>query len=402
MRRRVPSVLALWLVANLVSPPIPIVSAGPVDPVARSVIQGRFVVRWSQANPEAITYLSWNGSPSLTNTWAHPNCPTADPSEFFGNAWGGDGDVDFVAPVGWGSAGRWSPRGASAVGIESAASGCPGTSGITVRTTYSFHEDATIGRIQVERRFLFGATPFASDVRPYIPRLYPTSAFNKLYFPNAAGTTLVSRGSFDCGLGCHVNDWQGTWFAIHDPVAGRGLIVRHVAGPSPAELWIDDDGGSATTASAVGLRQSGAGFTGLVVDRQVLCFYDATTGWVPSLEPPVGCLAAWVEPPLVAGSKVGLPSAAGPYTPETKVTSIGRYVTWQADLGAAAAGRTVGVMVATRSAGGSWSGFTRLTSRTADALGVVTFSRRETQARWLSIRFEIDGTLTSAAQARWR
>jgi hypothetical protein len=71
-------------------------------------------------------------------------------------------------------------------------------------------------------------------------------------------------------------------------------------------------------------------------------------------------------------------------------------------MGAAAASRSVGVWVATRGASGTWGPFVRRTGRTADALGLATFSWRESRARWISVRFELDGKLTNASQARWR
>jgi hypothetical protein len=77
-------------------------------------------------------------------------------------------------------------------------------------------------------------------------------------------------------------------------------------------------------------------------------------------------------------------------------------VTWQGSFSSAAAGKTVGVLIATRRADGTWSPFVRVTSRTADAFGVVTYSRREARPAWLSVRFSVDSRLSTASQARWR
>ena len=380
----------------------PVLGAAGVDPATRTATIGPFVVRWSLTDPEAITYLSWNNSTNLTNSWAHPNCPTGGVHEYFGNSWGGVDDVSFLSPVGWGSTGQWAAHGSSGVDIASAASGCYGTSGIPVITNYGlFGATAATGRIQVERRFSFGATPFASDLRPYIPRLFPLDRYTEVLFPNATGSALLTRHGSDCGLGCRVHDWNGSWYAINDPTSGRGLIVRHEPSTYPTAMWLDEDGGSFTSSSSVVLLQAGSGFTGTVVDRQGLCFYDPTI-WVPSLTLPAGCSVAWTDLPPTGVSKLGLPATPGTYSAATKVSALGKYVTWQSNLGPAAAGRTAAVLVAVKRADGTFGPFNRLTGRVADASGAVTFSWRESVPKWISVRFGLDATLSTSTQARWR
>jgi len=398
-RRRSWIIVACALVLTAPS----VLGASGIDPQTRTVTSGPFVIRWNQDNPEAISYLSWNGSPSLTNPWTHPNCPDGGTHEFFGNSWGMSADSSFSgSPVGWGTSGQWSTHGTSGVDVDAAASGCPGANGIAVETSYGFFGTTpSTGRIQVERRFAFGDTPFAADLRPYIPRLYPLDVFTEVRFPNATGTTLVTRHGSDCGLGCRVIDWNGTWFAIHDPVSGRGMIVRHEGSARPAAIWLDEDGGSYTNATSVALLQTGSGFTGTLVDRQILCFYDSTI-WSPSLALPVGCSPAWEEAAPVALAKPGLANAIGSYRSATALAQLGKYVTWQGSFSSAAAGKTVGVLVATRRPDGSWTPFVRVTSRIANAFGVVTYSRREPNPNWVSVRFDVDAALSTASQARWR
>jgi len=397
-----PSAAAVAAICSIVLMTGPVLGAAGVDPATRTATIGPFVVRWSLTDPEAITYLSWNNSTNLTNSWAHPNCPTGGVHEYFGNSWGADNDIAFLSPVGGGSTGTWTPHGSQGVDITSSAAGCFGTSSIPVTTSYGFFgATAALGRIQVERRFMFGATPFASDLRPYIPRLAPTSQFSQVAFPSQSGSSLLTRDAFDCGLGCRVADWNGTWFAIHDPATGRGLIVRHEPSAYPAIIWVDEDGGSGSTATSVALLQAGVGFTGTVVDRQVLCFYDPTI-WVPSLTLPAGCSVAWTELPPGGASKLGLPATLGTYTATTKISPLGKYMTWQSNLGPAAAGRTAAVLVAVKRADGTFGPFNRLTGRVADASGVVTFSWRESVPKWISVRFGLDATLSTSTQARWR
>jgi hypothetical protein len=396
--RRLAALVALCVVGLTAGP---VLGAPGVNPAARTAVAGPLVVRWSLADPEAIVGLSWKGSPNLTNAWVHPACPEGGVSEFFGNSWTTDNDTAFLSPVGWGTVGTWAETG-TGVDIASAAAGCYGTSGIPVTTSYElFGGNAASARIQVERRFEFGTTPFASDLRPYIPRLYPVDTYSRVLHPNATGTALVTQNALDCGYGCRVTDWNGTWFALHDPRAGLGMIVRHESSTYPVALWVDADSGSVTTATSVALLQPPGGFTGTVVDRQTLCLYDSST-WIPSLALPAGCAAAWKDGVTVAASKVGLASAPGAYTTATKLAPLGKTVTWQARLGSAAAGKVIGVWVAARNADGTWGRYVRRTARIADAAGVVTYSWRQTTPKWLSVRFELDTTLSTAAQARWR
>jgi len=370
-------------------------------PGARTVSVAPFVARWSATNPEAIKDLTWNGSPNLTNSSPNVEYPCGGDSEFFGNSWGGSDGADYVSPVGWGTSGIWAPYGISGVDVLSAATGCYGTSGIPVRTRYGFVGGSpAVARIQVERRFDFGPTPFSVDLRPYIPRLSLANDYSRVLYPSIAAS-LVTRDAFECPYGCPVLDWAGTWFAIHDPETGRGLVVRHEPSSAPADLWVDLDAYSTSTSTSVVLRAPVAGFTGTLVDRQVLCFYDKTI-WVPSMTPPAACARPWAEAPLAIGSKLGRPSTSGTYTASTKVSPLGGYVTLRANLGLAGAGQTIGVDVATRRANGTWTPFSRLTSRRANGAGVVTFSWRQTSPRWVSIKFSGVGVTTSTSQARWK
>ena len=265
------------------------VAQAAVDPEGRTVTSGAFRVQWSQTNPEEILSLSWSGSPNLTNSWPHPFCPQGGDSEFFGNSWDTDGGFNFRALVGWGSTGDWNPQSPNGATIASAASGCFGTSGIAVNTKYRFFDQGNeVNRILVQRKVSFGTTPFAFDFRPYIPRLYPRDQYSLVIHPDVTGTTLETNVGNDCEFGCEVTDWNGTWFAVHDPVSGRGMIVRHAWSPFSVALWVDMEGGSATTASSVLLLQPAGGFTGTVVETESLCFYNSII-WTPSLTPPNGC-----------------------------------------------------------------------------------------------------------------
>ena len=179
------------------------------------------------------------------------------------------------------------------------------------------------------------------------------------------------------------------------------MVVRHEPSAYPAALWIDDDGGSDTTSSSVVLQQTGTGFEGTVVDRQTICFYDSTL-WSPTPTPPTSCSGPWTDLLATAVSKVGPPSEPGPYTSSTKVTSVGQYVTWRAAIGPDVVGNPVAVLMATKRANGTWTTFSRVTSRVVDQAGVVTYSRRSTSPAWISLRFAGETVTSTAVQARWR
>lgn len=221
-----------------------------------------------------------------------------------------------------------------------------------------------------------------------------------MLYPSVAGS-LPARAAVDRGLGCRQSDWAGTWFAIHDPGSGRGLVVRREPSTAVAALWVDEDGGSGDTSSGVLLPFPGTGFSGLLVERQVLCFHDATT-WTPSTTMPANCAAAWTDLVPAASTRPGTATGTGTFSTATKAVRTGSYVTWRANLGAAAAGAPVEVLLSRRGSEGAWTGFRTLTTRTADATGVVRFSWRQSVPRWVSVRFRAGAVLSSAAQARWR
>jgi hypothetical protein len=279
----------IWLagLASVVVALVASTASGAGDP---SVAIGKFAVSWSSSDPEEITSLTWNGSPNLTNTWTNPGqCPGNPELEFFGNAWGTGAAGTHPVLVGGGSAGTWSSQGPNVVAISSAATGCPPqTSGIPVRTMYNFFPNGTeVNRILVRRTFSFGTTPFTTDLRPYIPRLYPETQYTQVIHPNGSGTALDTEDQTACDLGCEVTDWNGTWFAVNNPSTGQGMIVRKLS-PYPAALWVDQDGGSATSASSVLLLHPSGGFTGSVTETESLCFYNSSI-WTPSLKLPSGC-----------------------------------------------------------------------------------------------------------------
>ena len=267
----------------------PALAGATVDPTTRTVEAGAFVVTWSLADPEEVVDLRWNGSDNLTNASPNYEYPCDGDSEFFGNSWALEGGTSWIAPVGAGSTGQWARNGTAGVAIASSASDCFGTSGIPVATRYRFYDQgAKVDSIFVQRRFSIGTTPIETDFRPFVPRLTPRDSFDTVLHPNADGSALIVEDVNGCEFGCLIEDWNQSWFAVHDQYAQRGMIVRHLPSEHHAALWVDADGYSQTTASSVALLAPEGGFVGTVVETEQLCFYDSAS-WSPGLALPAGC-----------------------------------------------------------------------------------------------------------------
>ncbi len=99
---------------------------------------------------------------------------------------------------------------------------------------------------------------------------------------------------------------------------------------------------------------------------------------------------------LSAGTAQGA-TTSGPFTTQSKVTTVGRYVTWQFSGGPALAGKRVEIWTATQVGTAPWSAFTSRTARIADASGDVYFYLRSATATWVSARAFYPGDEVTAA-----
>lgn len=281
-----PTFIAVFIVSMLI---VTTVFAAAIDPINRTVTTGNFFVDWSETNPEEIVDIRWNGSPNLTNS-ASSSC--SGDLEYFGNSWVSENEGTpgffFGSLVGWGTTGIWNASTSKKVDVDSISSGCFGSANVPVATKYQFWDaGAPANRIKVQREFDFGSTAYVHDVRPYIPRLYPQNEFTQVLHPNSTGTVLLVETTDGCDFGCVIPDWDGSWFAIHNPATGLGMIVRR-GSSGPAALWVDKDDASFTNSSSVLLLQPAGGFTGTVSETEFLCFYDSSL-WIPSTVLPPGC-----------------------------------------------------------------------------------------------------------------
>lgn len=252
-----------------------------VDASSRTVRSDRFFLDFSDRradNPEEVAVLQWKGSTNLTESWAIDACTSGVVAHFGNSLIPPDVQRGGAVLVGSGSTGSWKQEGAS-IAIRSLASGCAESVPVPVRTRYTFREGIGADTIEVERRFELGSTGLDAPFRPYVPRL--AFAFDRVLYPNWTGSALVSENVFACPYGCQRTDWDGSWFAYvasSGPFAGQGMIVRRDPSALPADLWVDYDAGSTSTnsSSALLLRPEG-GFPPAIVERNLLCFFDASS-----------------------------------------------------------------------------------------------------------------------------
>jgi len=255
----------------------------------RTIIVGNFYVKWSLTDPEEIIDLRWNGSVNLTNASANSNC--SGDLEYFGNSWvsedEGTDSLFFNSLVGWGTTGTWTAQTKTKININSKSFGCPGSVNIPVNTRYQFFNNKRRANlIMIRRTFDFGTNSDIHYMRPFITRLYPSDGFTQVLHPDASGRKLMKDTT--CDFGCKAATWNGSWFAIHNPATGLGIIVQHRPSSYAVALWLDNDDDSFTNSSSILLLRPSGGFTGTVTETEYLCFYDANL-WTPSLTLPLGC-----------------------------------------------------------------------------------------------------------------
>lgn len=321
--RLIPALLLMVLgTVSTVNPVFASITINTTTRTANTCVNGascppfKFHVQWDLTNTEAITALQWlspsTGVQSLTNTFGLGGCTSGD-VEYFGNAWAPpDPQAGGRVFVGAGTTGTFSAVDNMAIISGPGSTGCsPQSAGIPVNSTYKFLDGVGVAnKIKVTRQFFFGTTPFATpelSLRPYIPRLFPRNSFTQVWYVDTS-STLVTKVSANCEFGgdtpgfgtyCKVTNWSGSSFAIFSPSTGIGLVdvrsssvscLGSTCTPLAVNLWIDQDGGSFSTATSVLLLQPNGGFTGTLTEEENLCFFDSTI-WNPSLLPslPSGC-----------------------------------------------------------------------------------------------------------------
>ncbi|MBI2763981.1 MAG: hypothetical protein HYX54_09605 [Chloroflexi bacterium] len=180
-------------------------------------------------------------------------------------------------------------------------------------------------------------------------------------FPAADGTVVTAAANSGAVVSSDGNNQKKT----SNGVATFTFLAPSTAGAATVTAFVSNAGGPNSVSLTIGAAAGGGAVTG------------------------------------TNASALGL-STSGSYSTATKVAALGKYETWKISFGAAAAGKTVGILVATKNSAGVWSSFTRLTGRVADASGTAWFSWRSSSASWISVRGDLDGGLSNAVQGRWK
>jgi hypothetical protein len=201
--------------------------------------------------------------------------------------------------------------------------------------------------------------------------------------------------------------------------SGSGLLVGSViANPTVAQCGAAAGGSPSTFTTRFAFQvgqQSIAGDGKVIVSNiNYTTTADAANGPVLVRVSGVGGVPTSVQfQSTVSNAKIGTGIAGtnatrlgvtqtGAFTISTKVAKVGKYVTYRFDFGVAAAGQIFQIWGATKT-GNDWSAFTAVTSRRANASGVVYYYIRQNSATWKSYRasWAGGGVLTLARQSRW-
>jgi hypothetical protein len=200
-----------------------------------------------------------------------------------------------------------------------------------------------------------------------------TTAFNTL----AAGAIVTITGTTSPAI-------DGTYVVQS---ATASTITVNLLTPATAGIEV-----TAGTFSSVTGGGSGAVAFETVVSNAQIGTAPATSN-IPGI--------AFVTQTALGATKVG------PFSNATKVAKLGTYETWRFAGGSRLAGKIVTIWVATKSASGAWSAFTKLTSRLADSSGNAFFWWKTSSKAWISVRAQYPGdanyflSWSVARQARW-
>jgi hypothetical protein len=260
-------------------------------------------------------------------------------------------------------------------------------------------------------------------------------AFRNQPLVAAVSQTVISRGSTRAPLGnITITETQAGQFKFGEVIELCILSLATPAGNNAVATFTSgntNDNPIVGTNTATGLlAHLNAGSVGgscfdITVDQQAVGTLGVITisnMWVSVLgDAPFANLLVEVESftagvkifQTVSPARIGNPVAGtaatrlgvtqvGAFTTSTKVAKVGKYVTYRFDFGVSAAGAAVQIWGATKT-GNDWSGFAVVTTRTANASGVVYYYIRQNAATWKSYRgkWVSANSFTPARQARW-
>ncbi len=246
-----------------------------------SITFGSSANGYTTDDSDRVDAISWVNSAGTTVTnWVTSGGPLhcdGDPQEFFGEAYGDNGDEGVPLPhaVTPGVISKWKGKKATSgkTAIKSLQT-CDDTLDARTNTHYSLSKKAA-SAMQITRTFDFSKKTSTGNMRAYVPRL-PLGTYAIVYAPNAAGV-VQTYNVVNCPLNCTVTDWNGTWMADDDGTGNGMVMFRNPAANPPAQLTIDYDGYSNSNNSAITLTMPADGWVGTVSETEVMCFYDATS-----------------------------------------------------------------------------------------------------------------------------
>jgi hypothetical protein len=224
-------------------------------------------IAWINSDGAAVSNYVTSGGPQ--------HC--GDPQEFFGEAYGDNGDQGVPLPnaVVGGVTSTWKGKKATSgkTTIKSLES-CDETLDAKTNTSYAmFTSKKTINELRIIRTFNFSKKTSTGNMRVYVPRL-PLNTYPIVLIPNAAGVIQTFNAS-NCPLNCTITDWDGTWMADDDGNGNGMVMFRDPAANPPAQVTVDWDGFSLSNNSAITLTMPEDGWIGTVSDTEFMCFYDA-------------------------------------------------------------------------------------------------------------------------------
>jgi hypothetical protein len=228
--------------------------------------------------------------------------------------------------------------------------------------------------------------------------------------------TETQAGQFKAGDTCNVEIEEGA-----NP-AGNAQVVQFLSGATADRPLVGTNTASGLLVGAItsidedefdfSITQQAVGTLGIITisNMHVRVLGDALNQTVLLT---VDCDGAVDILQTVSPARIGNPVAGtaatrlgvtqvGAFTTSTKVSRVRRYVTYRFDFGVGAAGQAVQVWGATKT-GNDWSAFAVVTTRIANASGVVYYHIRHNSATWRSYRgkWVSANSFTPARQARW-
>lgn len=265
-----------------------------------SIVFGSTAHGYTTNDADRVDSIAWINSDGATvNNYVTSGGPLhcGDPQEFFGEAYGDNGDQGVPLPnaVVGGVTSVWTGGLATSgkTAITSLKS-CDETLDARTNTSYAlFTPKNSASNFRITRTFKFAKKTATGNMRAYVPRL-TLSIYPFVLAPNAAGI-IQTYNANNCPLNCTITDWNGTWMADDDG-NGNGIVMfRDPAKNPPAQLTVDWDGFSSSNNSAITLTMPEGGWIGTVTETEYMCFYDAKS-WPARKRAagklPVGCANA--------------------------------------------------------------------------------------------------------------